>query len=1342
MSTLKKVLSLVLCFSLLAGSFAMLGDLAPVASAAATPVVKTVKSYADLCKDYDHFVYFATEVFEFKTNDEGKATTELTDGYVQPGQWLEYRGYVKSDMWVSTITTGVQYDNRLFDAQTVSKMENGDTYEVNIAGTADSGHMNADHPMIQDRGTIVAYTVKPCNIVNQWIKGYTALDADTYNNYDDLWNTFEHDADMGGLAADVRTDTWINKWYLRIQDEPTVETGKSYSEPTSWKLAPLNKNPAATAGDPKVNSNVATGALISELPNAPMRSTCKNMNLSNAAGVGPRYGVVTLLLDDANFTFVVGEPPAAAPKFVAKFMNGDVIVSEAEYEAGAAIEAPAAPVAPAGKSFAGWAVDGEIVTEFVMGEADVTYAAVFEDLPTYKATFVVDGEEWLTSETYVGGAISKPQDPEATEGRSFLYWSLSEDGAAVTDWAMPEGGVTFYAVFSEAVAHKVTYIVNGVAVNSENVIEDHEYTIAGAPEYDAEAYRFLGWSTVEDDAAAIVEGTKTMGTEDVTYYAVFEEIVYYTVSYFVDGAAYGEAVKYEENETYEVSTDEPAKTGYTFVGWSTVENEADAIISGEQTITADVALYAIYKVNSYNATFDANGGAFANGDAKATYLVEYNDYIIAPTEVPVKEGFKFDGWTGYTEGATIGAKDVTYKAKWTAETYTATFYLDADAYAAGTVLKEVAATYDKAVTTGYAAANLAELKPGYKFAGWADAATGEIAANSAVSHANLTKYAYASDKAFYALWTKYDSSITLMVRDYENAEGWVVYDTTFADNGTTFDVNKLKGTDVSAKMGWTDITVKVSNGTFALYDSEDCTTGVNAATYDGDATYYLNTFAEATLTWKSGEETVAVAKKTTNTNPFTYTVTSADIAALDTTPATGYKFVGWTDEAGNVLNLIAGTGYLIDAKNGDQTIEAKFEKIAYTISFNVNNAAGSYAVVKNADKTFSIGDTFSLEGVKYLAADGSETVLPTIGAENGEQTGGNQEDGKSYNNAYGKKFTGWTIGLGENEKAFDLNGSEAITEEFIKKFATGETIKITGQWEALEQKLVFYIVDGVNEDGSDKYVVLKSYDVVTGAPIASYKDEASELAKENTPEGRTFSTWSDTSTVNMPAGGLELYARYQSKAIAVYVDYNNATAENGLTLNETMMVGTFYKAYYGLDIKGVYPDGSAPLYDQIRTMTITNVPGENYICVGWDVYTVEDGKDVYDKANWVKVEGIKDAESYKATSTLIFSANWKAYTDFFFRIYDTNHKIIRAFGKDFKMYYWASEIATDRANADPINHLPDGLVIVLFIPKIEFEGGLTLAIEPFAVNKTFFDPRNFGALLGALGGLLGNLGNL
>ena len=53
MSMFKKVLSVVLCLSMLAGSFAMLGNLVPQASAAAG--TSMVKSYDALEAEYDKF---------------------------------------------------------------------------------------------------------------------------------------------------------------------------------------------------------------------------------------------------------------------------------------------------------------------------------------------------------------------------------------------------------------------------------------------------------------------------------------------------------------------------------------------------------------------------------------------------------------------------------------------------------------------------------------------------------------------------------------------------------------------------------------------------------------------------------------------------------------------------------------------------------------------------------------------------------------------------------------------------------------------------------------------------------------------------------------------------------------------------------------------------------------------------------------------------------------------------------------------------------------------------------------------------------------------------------------
>jgi len=164
-------------------------------------------------------------------------------------------------------------------------------------------------------------------------------------------------------------------------------------------------------------------------------------------------------------------------------------------------------------------------------------------------------------------------------------------------------------------------------------------------------------------------------------------------------------------------------------------------------------------------------------------------------------------------------------------------------------------------------------------------------------------------------------------------------------------------------------------------------------------------------------------------------------------------------------------------------------------------------------------------------------------------------------------------------------------------------------------------------------------------------------------------------------------------------------------------------------------------------MTDGNKPGENYEVVTWNIYHVEEGKDIYDKNNWKP--GINDEGSTKAYSTLIYQPEWKHHTEFFFRIYGTDGKIYSALGKNFKLYYWDNNYVCERGdtkvNKDPVNN-----IILLYIPTIEnwdwdrfFDcdmwSSITLRIDPFDVPKSVFTLESFIGLMGALGNLIKGL---
>lgn len=99
---------------------------------------------------------------------------------------------------------------------------------------------------------------------------------------------------------------------------------------------------------------------------------------------------------------------------------------------------------------------------------------------------------------------------------------------------------------------------------------------------------------------------------------------------------------------------EPQRQGYSFGGW-TLDGER---ISWDSIVWAleDHMLKAVWFVNQYLVTFDANGG---EGGTSAT--MDYGTEIVAPTVI--REGCTFEGWSPAVP-VTVPASNSTYVAKW------------------------------------------------------------------------------------------------------------------------------------------------------------------------------------------------------------------------------------------------------------------------------------------------------------------------------------------------------------------------------------------------------------------------------------------------------------------------------------------------------------------------------------------------------------------------------------------------------------------------------------------------------------------------------------------------------
>ena len=91
----------------------------------------------------------------------------------------------------------------------------------------------------------------------------------------------------------------------------------------------------------------------------------------------------------------------------------------------------------------------------------------------------------------------------------------------------------------------------------------------------------------------------------------------------------------------------PTRTGYTFAGWATTQDDSSATYpAGTSYIpTENITLYAKWTAKSYTITFNANGGSVSPATKTVTFD---NIYGVLPT--PTRNAFTFNGWFSQADG--------------------------------------------------------------------------------------------------------------------------------------------------------------------------------------------------------------------------------------------------------------------------------------------------------------------------------------------------------------------------------------------------------------------------------------------------------------------------------------------------------------------------------------------------------------------------------------------------------------------------------------------------------------------------------------------------------------------
>ena len=348
-------------------------------------------------------------------------------------------------------------------------------------------------------------------------------------------------------------------------------------------------------------------------------------------------------------------------------------------------------------TFVGWGTSANAkVVSYEAGDSytskeSITLYAIWEEneapVVSYTVSFNANGGTGAPANQTVeaGQKLTIPSTTPSRENYNFIGWSL-DNNATSADYLpgksyMIKSNVTLYAVWSVK-TFTITYDANGgEGAPEEETLSVLENATITNDEPLREGYVFMGWAkSASATDASYHAGDQYDGKTDVTLYAVWAENVY-VVTYDANGGSGAPAAERVNFGVMAViSATEPTRSGYTFIGWgSAADSDSPVYFAGDSYLfDEDVTLYAIWVKDAYKVVFDPNGGE-AEPEAQ---VGESGQAIIITTEMPLREGYNFIGWSrenNATEPSILGGdefvddKDVILYAVWAKDSYLVSF---------------------------------------------------------------------------------------------------------------------------------------------------------------------------------------------------------------------------------------------------------------------------------------------------------------------------------------------------------------------------------------------------------------------------------------------------------------------------------------------------------------------------------------------------------------------------------------------------------------------------------------------------------------------------------------------
>ncbi len=269
-----------------------------------------------------------------------------------------------------------------------------------------------------------------------------------------------------------------------------------------------------------------------------------------------------------------------------------------------------------GYTFDGWFNESDVQVTTVAGGATGNIELTAKWTPV-EYTITYENVNGATNDNATAYTIEQTVAINALEkdGFAFRGWFTNAQftGEPVIDIsAGASGDTTFYAKWLEIFT--ITYaagndegVTGEVAAGTKTETENATLSSEG---FARTGYTQTGWKTEDGSATYDMGGTYTADAS-VTLYPIWNVETYNVVYHNVDGATFvPNPETYTVEDVFPIALNSPAKVGFTFLGWSLVDNSTeyvDVIAAGS---TGDANFYANWELAPSPITVTASSGTF------------------------------------------------------------------------------------------------------------------------------------------------------------------------------------------------------------------------------------------------------------------------------------------------------------------------------------------------------------------------------------------------------------------------------------------------------------------------------------------------------------------------------------------------------------------------------------------------------------------------------------------------------------------------------------------------------------------------------------------------------------